>query len=117
MVPVIFCKEEVMANETLPPAPEIEKHSDHEVKQDYLPLYRVLMWDDSVTTLEFVVRMLIKVFDKDPVSAERLMYEIHNSGVAHVDTLPLERAEFKVERVHMAAAMEGYPFRCTIEPL
>ena len=106
-----------MATETLPPVPEIEKNSNTVTKQEYLPLYRVLMWDDSVTTMEFVVRMLIKVFDKDPVSAEKLMYEIHNSGVAHVDTLPLERAEFRVEKVHMAAAMEGFPFRCTIEPL
>tara|TARA_B100000686_G_scaffold338193_1_gene410368 strand:+ start:787 stop:1107 length:321 start_codon:yes stop_codon:yes gene_type:complete len=106
-----------MPNDTLPPVPEIEKDSDTLIKQDYLPLYRVLMWDDAITTMEFVVRMLIKVFDKDPISAEKLMYEIHNSGVAHVDTLPLERAEFKVERVHLTAAMEGYPFRCTIEPL
>ena len=103
-----------MTSETLP-VPEIEKDSDKSIKKEYLPLYRVLMWDDSVTTMEFVVRMLIKVFGKDPISAEKLMYEIHNSGVSHVDTLPLERAEFKVERVHIAAAMEGYPFRCTVE--
>lgn len=67
--------------------------------------------------MEFVVRMLVNVFDKDPLSAKKLMYEVHHSGYAHVDTLPLERAEFKVEQVHMAAAMEGFPFRCTIEPV
>jgi len=37
--------------------------------------------------------------------------------VAHVETLPLEQAEFKVEQVHSAAALEQFPFRCTIEPV
>ena len=105
-----------MASETLPPVPEIENDGDTLVEQDYLPLYKILMWDDAVTTMEFVIRMLVKVFGKDPLSAEKLMYEVHNTGCAHVDTLPLERAEFKVEQVHMAAAMEGFPFQCTIEP-
>lgn len=87
------------------------------IKTGYLPLYRVIMWDDNVTTMEFVVRMLIKVFCKDYQTAEKLMYEVHFKGCAHVDTLPLERAEFKVSQVHTAASVEGYPFRCTIEPL
>ncbi len=87
------------------------------IKTGYLPLYRIIMWDDNITTMEFVVRMLIKVFGKDYKTAEKLMYEVHFKGSAHVDTLPLERAEFKVSQVHTAAQMEGFPFRCTIEPL
>ena len=106
-----------MANETLPSIPEIEKDDDTLVEQDYLPLYKVLMWDDAVTTMEFVIRMLVQVFQKDPLAAEKLMFEVHHTGCSHVDTLPLEHAEFKVEKVHMAAAMESYPFRCTIEPV
>ena len=106
-----------MAIETLPLLPEVEKNGEALVKQDYLPLYKVLMWDDAVTTMEFVVRMLVKIFGKDPLSAEKLMYEVHHKGCAHVDTLPLERAEIKVEQVHLTAAMEGFPFRCTIEPV
>lgn len=83
----------------------------------YLPLYRVIMWDDNVTTMEFVIRMLVKIFGKDYSAAEKLMYEIHISGHSHVETLPLERAEFKVEQVYTAASMENFPFKCTIEPL
>jgi ATP-dependent Clp protease adapter protein ClpS len=45
------------------------------------------------------------------------MYEIHLHGSALVETLPLELAEFKVEQVHTAAAMEEFPFTCTIEPV
>lgn len=97
--------------------PEVIQTEETHLKTGYLPLYRVIMWDDDVTTMEFVIRMLVKVFVKDIKTAEKLMFEVHYSGSAHVDTLPLERAEFKVEQVHTAARLEGYPFRCTIEPL
>jgi ATP-dependent Clp protease adaptor protein ClpS len=105
-----------MSEELTPTLPVIEEEDRQTVKQDYLPLYKILMWDDSVTTMEFVIRMLMKVFGKSYDESERLMYEVHYAGMAHVDTQPLERAEFKVEQVHMAAAMEDFPFKCTIEP-
>ena len=73
------------------------------------------MWDDNVTTMEFVIRVLVKLFGKDYSTAEKHMYEIHLQGAGHVATLPLEQAEFKVEQVHTAAAMEEFPFTCTIE--
>jgi ATP-dependent Clp protease adaptor protein ClpS len=105
-----------MSEELTPTLPVIEEDDWKFKKQDYLPLYKILMWDDSVTTMEFVIRILLNVFGKSYEEAEKLMYEVHYSGVAHVDTQPLERAEFKVEQVHMAAAMEDFPFKCTIEP-
>jgi len=95
--------------------PDVEEILDHKEGLSYMPMYRVIMWDDNVTTMEFVIRILIHLFGKDFDSAEQIMYEIHNSGSAYVATLPLEQAEFKVEQVHNAAAMEQFPFTCTIE--
>ncbi|MFQ5671715.1 MAG: ATP-dependent Clp protease adaptor ClpS [Nitrospinales bacterium] len=106
-----------MATKTLPPLPDIEKDTGGDTKQDYLPLYKVVMWDDNVTTMEFVVRILMRIFGKDLPTSEKLMYEVHYNGSAVADTMPLERAEFKVEQVHFAAAIEEFPFKCTIEPL
>ncbi|MFQ5481877.1 MAG: ATP-dependent Clp protease adaptor ClpS [Nitrospinaceae bacterium] len=97
--------------------PQTEEIDEVQSRTGYLPLYRIIMWDDAVTTMEFVVRVLIKIFGKDFERAERLMYEVHHSGSAHVVTLPLEPAEFKVQQVHSAAQLEGFPFRCTIESL
>ncbi len=114
-----------MTTETLPetlpdieaPAPAVVPEEKTRKKTAFLPLYKVIMWDDNVTTTEFVVRMLVKIFGKDYHTAEQLMLEVHLTGAAHVDTLPLERAEFKVQQVHTAAAMENYPFKCSIEAL
>jgi len=104
-----------MPVETLPFSPGIIEESEGETRQAYLPLYKIIMWDDNVTTMEFVIRVLIKLFSKDYSTAEKLMYEIHLQGAALVVTLPLEQAEFKVEQVHSAATMEEFPLTCTIE--
>ena len=104
-----------MPVETLPFSPGIIEESEGETRQAYLPLYKIIMWDDNVTTMEFVIRVLIKLFSKDYSTAEKLMYEIHFQGAALVVTLPLEQAEFKVEQVHSAATMEEFPLTCTIE--
>ncbi len=103
--------------ETFPESPGTITEREDRSRVGYLPLYRILMWDDDVTTMEFVVRMLIRVFKKDIRMAERLMLEVHYTGSAHIDTQPLEIAEFRVEQVHKAAALENYPLRCTIEVL
>ena len=109
-----------MSTETLPevlPETEQEREEERGTSKTYLPLYKVIMWDDNITTMEFVIRMLTNLFRKDYETAEKLMYEIHLKGAAHVETLPLEQAEFKTEQVHSAAALEQFPFRCTIEPV
>jgi ATP-dependent Clp protease adaptor protein ClpS len=105
-----------MSTKTIPSVPEVEREERGGVSLDYLPLYKVIMWNDNVTTMEFVVRMLIKVFGKDYAMAEKLMYEIHYTGCAVVAAFPLEVAEFKVQQVHNAASMEEFPLTCTIEP-
>jgi ATP-dependent Clp protease adaptor protein ClpS len=106
-----------MSVETLPSSPGVLDESEERTRQAYLPLYKIIMWDDNVTTMEFVIRVLVKLFGKDYSTAEKLMYEIHLQGAALAATMPLEQAEFKVEQVHMAASMEEFPFTCTIEPV
>ncbi len=105
-----------MAIETLPESPGVIHEDDASVKTRLLPLYRIIMWDDDVTTMEFVIRMLVRIIGVEYSEAEKLMFRVHFTGFAHVATLPLERAEFKVQQVHTAAALEDFPFRCTIEP-
>ena len=104
-----------MSTETLPFSPGIVEESEEQTHRSYLPMYKIIMWDDNVTTMEFVIRVLITLIGKDYSTAEKLMYEIHLQGSALVATMPLEQAEFKVDQIHRAAAMEEFPFTCTIE--
>ena len=78
-----------MNTETLPEVlPDIEHEIEDEgyTSKKYLPLYNVIMWDDDMTTMEFVIRILTNLFRKDFTTAENLMYEIHFKGAAHVET-------------------------------
>lgn len=89
---------------------------ESETREKLGPLYWVVMHNDPVTTMDFVVSVLMKVYNMDYDTAVDTMYRIHNNGLEHVELMPLERAEFKVEMTHRAARTNGFPLTCTIEP-
>ena len=46
--------------------------------------YQVIMHNDDFTSMEFVVDILIDIFRKDQLEAERLVLLVHQSGRAAV---------------------------------
>lgn len=80
------------------------------------PLYRVLIHNDDVTPMDFVVRILEEIFRLDRERSISVMLEAHTRGVAHVVTEPLERAEFHVDQVRSLARPRGYPLTLSHEP-
>jgi len=78
-------------------------------------LYKVIAHDDPVTTMEFVVRIMVQVFKKPLIFAEAIMWQVHNEGQSVVDVLPKAEAERRVARATAQARFEGFPFRFTIE--
>ena len=81
-----------------------------------VPQYWVIMHNDPVTTMDFVVSILMRVLGHDIKTAVNLMLSIHHGGMERVALMPLERAEFKVEAIHTSARAHGFPLTCTIEP-
>lgn len=94
------------------PAPTVDTHP----RERLAPLYRVLVHNDDVTPMEFVVGVLKRFFRLSTARAVRVMIEAHISGVAWVATLPLEEAEVRVEQAHSLARGRGYPLTFSIEP-
>jgi ATP-dependent Clp protease adaptor protein ClpS len=81
-----------------------------------VPLHRVLIHNDDVTPMDFVVRVLVEVFSLGVIRAARVMWEAHRTGVAHVVTEPLERAEFHVDQARSLSRPRGFPLTFSIEP-
>ncbi len=54
--------------------------------------YNVLLWNDPITLMEVVVRVLRKVFGYDTEKAELLMLTAHNEGKVVVWTGERDRA-------------------------
>ena len=82
----------------------------HEPKQ-----YRVIMHNDDFTSMEFVVEILMDIFHKDEMEAERLMLMVHESGKASIGAYPYDIAVTKVQAATSRAREEGFPFRMTVE--
>lgn len=80
------------------------------------PLYRVLIHNDPITTFEFVHRVLQEIFKKKELEAMRIADEAHMTGIALVDVMGLEEAEFRVDQAKSLARANKFPLRFTIEP-
>ncbi len=80
------------------------------------PRWKVILHDDPITTFDFVLGVLRKVFAKSHGEAQRITREAHDTGSALVDVLPLEQAEFRREQVHSLARPQGFPLTVTLEP-
>ena len=81
-----------------------------------VPLHRVLIHNDDVTPMDFVVLVLRSLFSLSGARAVEVMWEAHHTGVAHVVTEPLERAEFHVEQARSLSRGRGWPLTFSIEP-
>jgi len=81
------------------------------------PMYRVLMHNDDFTSMEFVVKVLETIFHKSPSDANHIMLNIHFKGLGLCGIFPFEIAETKIDRVHTMARAEGFPLRCSMEPI
>jgi ATP-dependent Clp protease adaptor protein ClpS len=78
--------------------------------------YRVIILNDDVTPMDFVVYVLRGFFGLSMVRAVEVMFQAHNEGQAHVVTLPYEEAKQRVYEAHNAARAMGYPLSFYLEP-
>ena len=78
--------------------------------------YKVTIYNDDFTTMEFVVKVLRVVFFKSQADAEALMLQVHHSDKAVVGIYSYDIAVSKVNKATQMAREEGFPLRLTYEP-
>jgi ATP-dependent Clp protease adaptor protein ClpS len=96
--------------------PEIEIIEEQEEQTELEPLYRVIIHNDDVTPMDFVVQILTTVFYLPNDKAMDIMMTAHITGIAYVQTLPKSEAEKRINKAHFAAGLEGYPLHFSMEP-
>jgi len=96
--------------------PKIEIIEDQQEQTALEPLYRVIIHNDDVTPMDFVVHILTTIFMLSNPGALEVMFSAHFSGMAYVQTLPKTEAEKRISKAHFAAGLEGYPLNFSIEP-
>ena len=80
------------------------------------PLYRVIIHNDDVTPMDFVVNVLTSIFSLTQPDAFEVMLIAHTKGAAYVQILPKTEAEKRINKAHFAAGLEGYPLHFSLEP-
>lgn len=89
--------------------------TDPKTKVEEPPLYKVLFHNDDYTSMEFVVLLLEKLFNKSTAEATRIMLNVHQQGIGIAGIYHREIAETKVAVVHDLAQKNDFPLRCTME--
>lgn len=79
------------------------------------PMFKVIYFNDEVTTMEFVVESLVDHFHYTAETAVTITRDIHESGSATVAVLPYEIAEQKGIEVTIEARGAGYPLVVKVE--
>lgn len=79
-------------------------------------MYKVIIFNDDYTTMDFVVMVLQSIFNKEHKEAEELMLTVHNTGQAVVGVYTYDMARTRVERATMMAQDNGFPLRLTFQP-
>jgi ATP-dependent Clp protease adaptor protein ClpS len=64
------------------------------------PGWDVVVWNDPITLMSYVVLVFRRLFGYDFETATRLMLQVHHEGKAVVATQPREQAEVSVSRLH-----------------
>ena len=78
-------------------------------------IYDVIFFNDDTTTMEFVVRVLMQIFDKDHFKAEKMMLRVHDEGEGIVGSYIHEIAGQKKIETTALAEQENFPLKVLIK--
>jgi ATP-dependent Clp protease adaptor protein ClpS len=78
--------------------------------------WKVTIYNDDFTTMEFVVMILTTVFHKSEADAQALMLTVHHSDKAVVGIYTYDIAATKAQKATRMAREAGFPLRLTYEP-
>ena len=82
------------------PAPtELDRPDTQDHIEPDVP-WMVIVWNDPINLMSYVVYVFQKLFGFPREKATRLMLDVHHKGRAVVSTGPRERCEFDVSRLH-----------------
>lgn len=93
---------------------EISVHEKHETARPRR--FSVVFHNDDYTTREFVVAVLVDLFNKSQTEATQIMLQVHYRGSGVAGVYSRDVAETKVEKVTELAREAGHPLKVTAEP-
>ena len=78
-------------------------------------IYDVIFFNDDITTMEFVVRVLMQIFGKSYFKAEIIMRRVHEEGKGIVGSYIHEIAGQRKLETAILAEQENFPLKVLIK--
>lgn len=78
-------------------------------------MYNVVMFNDDVTPVEYVVMVLCDIFGYDRRASVNTMMHVHMNGKGVIATTSMEKAYSKVEEVDKMNEQYGFLLQTNVE--
>lgn len=95
--------------------PTIQKETKTKVKMTRPKRYHVILLNDDFTPMEFVIQLLVEIFDRSAEDAIQVMMEVHQNGRGIANTYSHEIANMKSNEAMDISSKFGHPLKCTVE--
>lgn len=89
--------------------------SKPKIKLAYPDRFNVIFINDDFTPMEFVIHLLIEIFNKSINQAKDITLTIHKEGRAIAGTFNYEIAEQKVQEATVVSRHNGHPLQIVLE--
>ncbi|PAF43323.1 ATP-dependent Clp protease adaptor ClpS [Helicobacter sp. 11S03491-1] len=76
---------------------------------------QVILLNDDYTTVEFVIEILINIFEKSFIQAQKITYNVHHNGSGVCGVYPYDIAEFKVKQATIQAQKHKFALKIIIQ--
>jgi|TARA_B110000971_G_C20038938_1_gene516307 ATP-dependent Clp protease adaptor protein ClpS len=89
--------------------------TDTDIK--YPNRYNVLLINDDYTPMEFVIQLLIEIFNQNLDQAKDIMVNVHEHGKGIAGMYGLEIAEQKQHEATVVSRHHGHPLKVVVEKI
>jgi len=79
--------------------------------------YNVIMFNDDFTPMDFVIQLLVEVFNRSLEEAKTVTMNIHNEGQGIAGTYNFEIAEQKLSEALTVTRYNSHPLKITMEKM
>ncbi|PAV00414.1 ATP-dependent Clp protease adaptor ClpS [Helicobacter sp. TUL] len=97
--------------------PQTIQESATDIALEEPTLYQVILLNDDWTAMDFVVSVLVQIFEKSNDEAVEIMLKIHKEGSGVCGIYPYDIAELKAKITLELAKQSGYPLRVETKQL
>lgn len=83
----------------------------------YPDMFNVIFLNDDYTPMDFVIQLLVEVFNKDIEQAKNITLNVHEKGRGVAGTYNFEIAEQKTQEAQIISRHNGHPLKIIMEKL